>query len=104
MFGSKGCFRQTMEEKRTVQRHPDGNIEVCSEKYKLVYREIRTSRESPMESQRKSDRTAREENLEKASHDNLEKVSHDESWKSLCKGICYTVGKELPNKRKTHKH
>ena len=31
-----------MEEKEAVQRYPDGNIEVCSEKYKsrLVYREI----------------------------------------------------------------
>ena len=52
---------------------------------------------SPRERQRKSDQTAREENLEKASHDSLEKASHDESWTR--QGICCTAGKDSPNRK-----
>ena len=40
MLTFEECLCQTMEEKEAVQKYPDGNIEVCSGKYKLVYREI----------------------------------------------------------------
>ena len=47
MFGGKGCASGSMEEKEAAftggwplesERIPEGNIEVCGKKYKLVYR------------------------------------------------------------------